>query len=1192
MITRKKLSMDGNTAAAHASYAFTEVAAIYPITPSSVMADVTDTWSATGLKNIMGDTVKVVEMQSEAGAAGAVHGSLAAGALTTTYTASQGLLLMIPNMYKIAGELLPCVIHVSARCVASHALNIFGDHSDVYACRQTGFAMMAESNPQEVMDLGAVAHLATIKGRVPVLNFFDGFRTSHEIQKIETWDYKDLEEMVDKDAIAAFRARSINPEHPVLRGSAENGDIFFQHREACNKYYDAFPAIVEEYMDKVNEKIGTDYKLFNYYGAPDAERVIVAMGSLCDVAEEVIDYMLANGEKVGLVKVRLYRPFVASKLAEAIPATCKKLAVLDRTKEPGSLGEPLYIDVVTALAMTGRSDIKVVGGRYGLGSKDTPPQSIFAVYENLAADAPKNNFTIGIVDDVTGLSLEEKPAPDTAAAGTIACKFWGLGGDGTVGANKNSIKIIGDHTDKYIQAYFQYDSKKTSGITISHLRFGDKPIKSPYYINKANFVACHNSSYLKKYDMVSDIKPGGTFLLDCSWDAQGLEENLPANVKKYIAENDIKFYTIDATTIATKKIGNAKVKNTVLQSAFFSLANILPKDEAIDYMKKAAYKSYIKKGQAIVDLNYAAIDAGSDAYVEVAVPEAWKGVAPDAPKAAYTSKRADLEKFVNSVVNPVNAMAGDSLPVSAFTDYVDGTFPQGSTASEKRGVAVYVPEWIPENCIQCNNCAFVCPHAAIRPFAMNEAEAAAAPEATKFTAKPVIKTTYKFSMAISPADCMGCTLCVKACPVTNKAEKDGTDKKAIRMVLRETQLDQQAPWDYAVENVSEKEELINTTVKGSQFKQPLLEFSGSCAGCAETSYARLITQLFGERMYISNATGCSSIWGGSAPATPYTVNNKSGRGPAWANSLFEDNAEHGLGMYLGQKTIRARLIDKVAEMAESDKASDEFKAAAKAFIDTKDNGKANEAATKALIVELEKAAEAGCPTAKEVLSEKDYLSKKSVWIFGGDGWAYDIGFGGLDHVIASGEDVNIMVFDTEVYSNTGGQASKASNIGQVAQFAAAGKAIGKKNLAEIAMSYGYVYVAQVAMGADMNQLLKALTEAEAYNGPSIVIGYAPCEMHGIKGTMQNCQLEMKRAVEAGYWQMFRYNPALKLEGKNPFSLDSKEPTASYVDFIKSENRYSRLAASNPDRAAELFAKAEAAAKAKYERLTKFTELYK
>jgi len=1051
--------------------------------------------------------------------------------------------------------------------------------------------MMAESNPQEVMDLGAVAHLATIKGRVPVLNFFDGFRTSHEIQKIEVWDYDDLAEMVDKDAIAAFRARSLNPEHPVLRGSAENGDIFFQHREACNKFYDAFPAIVEEYMDKVNEKIGTDYKLFNYYGAPDAERVIIAMGSVCDVAEEVIDYMLAAGEKVGLVKVRLYRPFVAAKLAEAIPATVKKVAVLDRTKEPGSLGEPLYIDVVTALAMTGRTDIKVVGGRYGLGSKDTPPQSIFAVYENLAAECPKNNFTIGIVDDVTGLSLEEKPAPDTAAAGTISCKFWGLGGDGTVGANKNSIKIIGDHTDKYIQAYFQYDSKKTSGITISHLRFGDKPIKSPYYINKADFVACHNSSYLKKYDMVSDIKPGGTFLLDCAWDMAGLEENLPAAVKSYIANNNVKFYTIDATTIATKQIGNAKVKNTVLQSAFFSLANILPKDEAIEYMKKAAYKSYIKKGQAMVDLNYAAIDAGSDAFVEISVPEAWKTVAPDAPKAAYTAKRADLEKFVNTVVNPVNAMAGDSLPVSAFEEYVDGTFPQGSTASEKRGVAVYVPVWHPENCIQCNNCAFVCPHAAIRPFAMTEEEAAQAPEATKFTAKPVIKTNYKFTMAISPADCMGCTLCVKACPVTAKAEKDGTDKKAIEMVLRETQEDQQAPWDYAVSAVSEKPELINATVKGSQFKQPLLEFSGSCAGCAETSYARLITQLFGERMYISNATGCSSIWGGSAPATPYTVNNETGRGPAWANSLFEDNAEHGLGMYLGQKTIRNRLIAMVEEMMASEKASDEFKAVAKAYLDSKDDGKTNTAATAALIVELEKAAAEGCPVAPKILAEKDYLAKKSVWIFGGDGWAYDIGFGGLDHVIASGEDVNIMVFDTEVYSNTGGQASKSSNIGQVAQFAAAGKAIGKKNLAEIAMSYGYVYVAQVAMGADMNQLLKALTEAEAYPGPSIIIGYAPCEMHGIKGTMANCQLEMKKAVEAGYWQMFRYNPALKAEGKNPFSLDSKEPTASYIDFIKSENRYSRLAASNPERAAALFEMAEANAKAKYDRLTKYGKLY-
>ncbi len=1178
--------MDGNTAAAHVSYAFTEVAAIYPITPSSVMAELTDSWSATGLKNIMGEQVKVTEMQSEAGAAGTVHGSLAAGALTTTFTASQGLLLMIPNMYKIAGELLPCVIHVSARCVASHALNIFGDHSDVYACRQTGFAMMAGSNPQEVMDLGAVAHLSTIKCRVPFINFFDGFRTSHEIQKIEVWDYDTLEGMVDKDAIAEFRARALNPEHPVLRGSAENGDIFFQHREACNSYYNALPAIVEEYMDKVNETIGTNYKLFNYYGAPDADRVIVAMGSVCDVAEEVIDYLLAKGEKVGLIKVRLYRPFVAEKLIEAIPATAKKIAVLDRTKEPGALGEPLYLDVVTALAQGGVA-AKVIGGRYGLGSKDTPPSSIFAVYDELKKDAPKNGFTMGIVDDVTGTSLEEKPAPDTAPAGTIACKFWGLGGDGTVGANKNSIKIIGDHTDRYIQAYFQYDSKKTGGITISHLRFGNSPIKSPYYINKADFVACHNSSYLKKYDMISDVKPGGTFLLDCAWSVDELDAHLPGKVKAYIANNNVKFIIIDATTLATKKIGNAKVKNTVLQSAFFSLAGVLPKDEAIEYMKKMAYKSYIKKGQAIVDLNYAAIDAGADAYVEVNVPEAWKNCEADAPAAAFKSNRADLDKFVNNVVTPTNAMAGDSLPVSAFTEYVDGTFPQGSTASEKRGVAVYVPQWNPEACIQCNTCAFVCPHACIRPFAMTEEEAANAPEATKFTAKPVLKTNYKFSLGVSPADCMGCTLCVKACPVNNNPKMGNP----LEMVLAETQADQQAPWDYAVANVSEKTELINTTVKGSQFKQPLLEFSGSCAGCAETSYARLITQLFGESMYISNATGCSSIWGGSAPATPYTVNKESGRGPAWANSLFEDNAEHGLGIHLGQKTIREKLIRKVEEMAASDKASAEFKAAAEAYLATKDNSKDNIEPTKALVAELEKAAAAGCPTAPAILAEKTYLGKKSTWIFGGDGWAYDIGFGGLDHVLASGEDVNIMVFDTEVYSNTGGQASKASNIGQVAQFAAAGKAIGKKNLAEIAMSYGYVYVAQVAMGADMNQLLKALTEAEAYNGPSLIIGYAPCEMHGIKGTMQNCQLEMKKAVEAGYWQMFRFNPAAKAEGKNPFSLDSKEPTASYVDFIKSENRYARLAQQFPERAEVLFAQAEEAAKAKYERLTKMGDLY-
>ena len=1199
-MARKKISMDGNTAAAHVSYAFTEVAAIYPITPSSPMAEVTDTWSATDknifgepARNIFGDRVKMVEMQSEGGAAGAVHGSLAAGALTTTYTASQGLLLMIPNMYKIAGELLPNVIHVSARCVASHALNIFGDHSDVYACRQTGYAMMAETNQQEIMDLGAVAHLSTIKGRVPFLNFFDGFRTSHEIQKIEVWDYKDLAEMVDMDAVKAFRARAINPEHPVLRGSAENGDIFFQHREACNEYYDKLPAIVEEYMDKVNAKIGTNYKLFNYYGAPDADRVIIAMGSVCDVTEEVIDYLNAHGEKVGIVKVRLYRPFVAERLAEALPKTVKKIAVLDRTKEPGSLGEPLYLDVVAALSQCGVNGVTIVGGRYGLGSKDTPPASIFAVYENLSKDAPKNHFTIGIVDDVTGHSLEEKECPDTSSK-TISCKFWGLGGDGTVGANKNSIKIIGDHTDKYIQAYFQYDSKKTGGITISHLRFGDNVIKSSYYINKANFVACHNASYiLKGYKIVQDVIPGGTFMLDCQWTEDQLDEHLPATVKSYIANNNIKFYIIDATSIAAKQIGNAKVKNTVLQSAFFALANILPKDEAIEYMKKMAYKSYIKKGEAIVELNYKAIDAGANAMVEVKVPESWKNAGETPKKAPATGKRKDLVDFVNRIVEPVSLMDGDSLPVSAFKNMADGTFPQGSAAYEKRGVAISVPVWHPENCIQCNNCAFVCPHATIRPFALNAEEAANAPAQTKYAAKPVIKTDYKFTIAISPMDCMGCTLCVKACPVTAKAEKDGTpEKKAIEMVAQSTQLDQQEVFDYAVANVSEKPEIINTTVKGSQFKQPLLEFSGSCAGCAETSYARLITQLFGERMYISNATGCSSIWGGSAPATPYTVNKETGKGPAWANSLFEDNAEHGLGMYLGQKTIRARLIAKIEDMIKSDKATESFKAAAEEYLATKDNGKANEPATKKLVAELEKAAAAGCAASAEILEEKDYLSKKSIWIFGGDGWAYDIGFGGLDHVIASGEDVNIMVFDTEVYSNTGGQASKASNMGQVAQFAAAGKAIGKKNLAEIAMSYGYVYVAQIAMGADMNQTLKALTEAEAYPGPSIIIGYAPCEMHGVKGGMVNCQLEMKKAVDAGYWQMFRYNPALKAEGKSTFTLDSKEPTSNYIDFIKSETRYARLAQMFPERAEKLFTEAATKAKEKYERLVKFTELYK
>ena len=1200
-MARKKISMDGNTAAAHVSYAFTEVAAIYPITPSSPMAEVTDTWSATdknifgqSARNIFGDRVKVMEMQSEAGAAGAVHGSLAAGALTTTYTASQGLLLMIPNMYKIAGELLPNVIHVSARCVASHALNIFGDHSDVYACRQTGYAMLAETNPQEVMDLGAVAHLSTIEGRVPFINFFDGFRTSHEIQKIEAWDYEDLREMVNMDAVNAFRARALNPEHPVLRGSAENGDIFFQHREACNRYYDALPEIVEKYMGKVNEKLGTNYDLFNYYGAPDADRVLIAMGSICDVAEEVINYMNASGEKVGLIKVRLYRPFVAKKLVEAIPASVKKIAVLDRTKEPGALGEPLYLDVVTALASCGVSGIKVIGGRYGLGSKDTPPSSVFAAFENLAADEPKDHFTLGIVDDVTGLSLPEKDCPDTAPAGTIACKFWGLGGDGTVGANKNSIKIIGDHTDKYIQAYFQYDSKKTGGVTISHLRFGDAPIKSPYYITKANFVACHNPSYiLKGYKIVNDVKPGGTFLLDCQWSADELDRHLPASVKSYIANNDVNFYIINATSIAKNDVGNMKVKNTVLQSAFFALANILPIDEAIGYMKKAATKSYSKFGDDVVAQNHKAIELGANAFVKVDVPADWKNAGETPAEAPAEGKRADLVDFVNKIVRPVSKMDGDSLPVSAFENMADGTYPQGAAAYEKRGVAVFVPVWHAENCIQCNQCAFVCPHATIRPFAMNAEEAAAAPAQTKFTAKMIGKgcEDLKFTMAISPLDCMGCTLCVKACPTK-------PEKRAIEMVAQETQLDQQEVFDYAVANVSEKKlPFADSTVKGSQFKQPLLEFSGSCAGCAETSYARLITQLFGERMYISNATGCSSIWGGSAPATPYTVNRESGRGPAWANSLFEDNAEHGLGIALGQKTLRERYIQKVRDLLVRYKEMNvtaEWTGCLEGYLDTLDDAEANAAAVEHMCSMLaEDVARGTCetvPAEREILEGRDYLAKKSIWIFGGDGWAYDIGFGGLDHVLASGEDVNVMVFDTEVYSNTGGQASKASNIGQVAQFAAAGKAIGKKSLSEIAMSYGYVYVAQIAMGADMAQTLKAIKEAEAYHGPSLIIGYAPCEMHGIKkGGMQNCQLEMKKAVEAGYWNMFRFNPAA--EGAK-LTIDSKAPTGDYQAFITNEARYSRLAQSFPERSKELFAKAEEAAKERYERLVKMAELYK
>ena len=1171
MVVRSKKSMDGNTAAAHVAYAFTEVAAIYPITPSSPMADYVDQWSAAGQKNIFGDTVHVMEMQSEAGAAGAVHGSLAAGALTTTFTASQGLLLMIPNMYKIAGELLPCVFHVSARTVAAQSLNIFGDHSDVYACRQTGFAMLAETNVQEVMDLGAVAHLAAIEGRVPFINFFDGFRTSHEIQKIAIWDYDDLKEMVNMEAVEEFRKHSLNPERPAMRGSHENDDIFFQHREACNKYYNALPAVVEKYMDKVNAKLGTDYKLFNYYGAPDADRVIVAMGSICDVAEEVIDYLNAHGEKVGLVKVRLFRPFCPEKLLEAIPATAKKIAVLDRTKEPGSQGEPLYQDVVMALAKAGRNDVTVIGGRYGLGSKDTHPASVFAVYEELQKDAPKHEFTIGIVDDVTHLSLPEKVSPNTAAEGTIECKFWGLGGDGTVGANKNSTKIIGDHTDKYIQSYFQYDSKKTGGVTISHLRFGDKPIKSPYYINKADFVACHNPSYvIKGYKMVNDVKPGGIFMINCQWSDEELNQHMPAEAKRYIAKNNIQLYTINAIDKAIE-IGMGKRTNTILQSAFFALADIMPKDDAIRFMKEAAKKSYSKKGDAVVEMNYKAIDAGADALHKVDVPADWADAVDAADDAALAGNPATV-KMVKEIMNPVGAMNGDSLPVSAFVDHVDGQFELGASAYEKRGVAVTVPTWDVQKCIQCNQCAFVCPHACIRPFALTAAEVEAAPAELK-SKKMVGKgcEEYQFTMSVSPMDCMGCGVCVGVCPVN-----------ALEMVPLASQEDQQPVFDYCVANIDKKPGMMaETTVKGSQFNQPLLEFSGSCAGCAETSYARLVTQLFGERMYISNATGCSSIWGGPAATSPYTRNKVSGRGPAWANSLFEDNAEHGFGMYLGQKAIRNALIEQVKELAEVT-TKEEKKAACQAYLDTLEDGKKNGAAAEALIKELEK--DPDCRFSKAILPKKSYLAKKSIWIFGGDGWAYDIGFGGLDHVLASGEDVNVFVFDTEVYSNTGGQASKASQIGQVAQFAAAGKAIGKKSLADIAISYGYIYVAQVAMGADRNQTLKALAEAEAYHGPSLIIGYAPCEMHGIKGGMTNCQTEMKKAVEAGYWNMFRYNPALKAQGKNPFILDSKPATASYKDFIAGETRYSRLVRSFPDRAADLFDKAEKRAAERYEQL--------
>ena len=1182
-MSRAKQSMDGNTAAAHVAYAFTDVAAIYPITPSSPMADTVDQWSAAGQENIFGNQVKVVEMESEAGAAGAVHGSLAAGALTTTFTASQGLLLMIPNMYKIAGEQLPCVFDVSARTVATQSLNIFGDHSDVYACRQTGFAMLCETNPQEVMDLSPVAHLATIEGKVPFINFFDGFRTSHEIQKIEKWDYADLKEMCNMDAVAAFRAHALNPEHPAMRGSHENGDVFFQHREACNTAYNELPAIVEKYMAKVNEKLGTNYDLFNYYGAEDAERVIVAMGSVNDVAEEVIDYLTAKGEKVGLVKVRLYRPWVSEAFLKVLPKTVKKVAVLDRTKEPGALGDPLYLDVATTLREAGLDTIVLTGGRYGLGSKDTPPSSLFAVYKELEKDAPKARFTIGIVDDVTNLSLPEvKPAPITAAEGTVECKFWGLGGDGTVGANKNSTKIIGDHTDKYIQAYFQYDSKKTGGVTISHLRFGDNPIRSPYYINQADFVACHNPAYvIQGMKMVQDVKPGGVFMINCQWSDEELAHHLNSDAKKYIADNNIQLYTINAIDKAIE-IGMGKRTNTILQSAFFKLADVMPIDKAVEYMKAAAKKSYSKKGDAVVEMNYKAIDAGVDAVHKVEVPESWKNPEADAPKAERTG-RPEVVKLVNELLDPIAKMDGDSLPVSAFADKADGQYVTGASAYEKRGTAVTVPQWDPEKCIQCNNCAFVCSHATIRPFLLTDDEVKAAPDNMKVADMKPKAGAYKYTMSVSPLDCMGCGECITVCPTA-----------AISMQPQESQAAEQPVFDYLVANVSKKTDagMVDTTPKGSQFNQPLLEFSGSCAGCAETSYARLITQLFGEQMYISNATGCSSIWGNPAATSPYTVNINSKKGPAWSNSLFEDNAEHGLGMEVGQRYLRDQAIELVKEIAASDKATAEFKAAADKFLETKDDTKANVEPTTALIAELEKAAAAGCEKSKEVLAKKDYLGKKSVWIFGGDGWAYDIGFGGLDHVLASGHNVNVMVFDTEMYSNTGGQASKASNIGEVCQFAAAGKEVGKKSLAEIAMSYGYVYVAQIALGANMAQAVKVLAEAEAYDGPSLIIGYAPCELHGVKGGMNHCQDEMKKAVAAGYWNLFSFNPALKAEGKNPFTLTSKPGDGTYQEFLNNETRYSRLTRSFPERAAKLFAASEEAAKARYEHLLRLVELYK
>ena len=1178
-MARKMKTMDGNTAAAHVSYAYTDVAGIYPITPSSVMAELADKWSAEGRKNIFGQQVKVVELQSEAGAAGTVHGSLNAGALTTTFTASQGLLLMIPNLYKIAGELLPGVFHVTARAVASHALSIFGDHSDVYACRQTGVAMLCSGNVQEVMDLAVVAHLAAIKGRVPFIHFFDGFRTSHEVQKIEIWDNEDLKSMADMDAVTAFRKRALNPEHPTLRGTAQNPDIFFQAREASNKYYDALPAIVEENMDKVNKLTGKKYKLFNYYGARDAENVIIAMGSVCDALEETIDYLVDKGEKIGLVKVRLYRPFSVKHLLAVMPKTVKKLTVLDRTKEPGSLGEPLFLDIVAAVRETDYQNIPIYSGRYGLGSKDTTPGQLIAVYRNMESLRPKKRFTIGINDDVTNLSLKVKENPDVTPKGTQSCKFWGLGSDGTVGANKNSIKIIGDHTDLYAQGYFAYDSKKSGGVTISHLRFGKKPIKSTYFVSKADFVACHNTSYVDKYDIVEDLKDGGIFLLNCNWDDAEMETRLPAKVKRFIAKNNIKFYTIDGIGIA-KELGLGGRINTILQAAFFKLSKIIPVNDAVKFMKDAATASYGKKGEKIVAMNHAAIDRGLNGAKKVNVPKEWANAKDTVAAAGVEVDRKEMADFVKNILIPVNAQQGDSLPVSAFVDAADGTFPQGSSAYEKRGIAVDVPEWQPENCIQCNFCSYVCPHAVIRPFIMTADEAAKAPQGMKMKDATGLPG-YKFAMVPSVLDCTGCGSCANVCPGMRGA-------KALIMKPIDSQLGVEADFVYGSKQPEKPEvfEKFKTeSVKGSQFKQPLLEFSGACAGCGETPYAKLATQLFGDRMYIANATGCSSIWGGSAPSTPYTV-NKRGFGPAWANSLFEDNAEFGYGIYLGQEQLRARVAGYVDELLAAGVSADAA-AALENWKATKENGAANRAATDKAVAELEKLK--GNELAAKILDDKDFLAKKSIWIFGGDGWAYDIGFGGLDHVIASGMDVNILVFDTELYSNTGGQASKATPVGSVAQFAAAGKSTKKKDLAGIAMTYGYVYVAQVAMGSDYNQCIKAFNEAESYHGPSLIIAYAPCINQGIKGGMGISQTEEKSAVTAGYWHLFRFNPTLVAEGKNPFTLDSKEPTAPYNDFIMGEVRYNSLTRSFPERAKELFATAEMQAKDRYQKLAELAK---